>query len=193
MQQASFTQRLGAEFLGTAFLLATVVGSGIMAERLAGGNIALALLCNTLPTDAILFVLITALGPISRAHFNPAVTGAFWLRGDIPASESGAYIAAQIAGGIAGVLAAHLMFDETIFQLSAKLRDGPAQGFAEWVDLRARRHDPPDTSGQCRCLARCRRPLHHRRLLVHGVHLLRQSRRYHCPRLFRHLRGYPPC
>lgn len=133
MQRSGYAQRLGAEFLGTAFLLATVVGSGIMAERLAGGNIALALLCNTLPTGAILFVLITALGPISGAHFNPAVTGAFWLRGDIPASESGAYIAAQIAGGIAGVLAAHLMFDQTIFQLSAKLRDGPAQWFAEWV------------------------------------------------------------
>lgn len=133
MVQSRLIQRLSAEFLGTAFLLATIVGSGIMAERLAGGNVALALLCNTLPTGAILFVLITALGPISGAHFNPAVTGVFYLRGDIPSGESGVYIAAQIIGGIAGVLAAHLMFDETVFQLSVKLRDGPAQWFAEWV------------------------------------------------------------
>ena len=133
MQQVSLTQKLGAEFLGTAFLLATVVGSGIMAERLAGGNVGLALLCNTLPTGAILFVMITALGPISGAHFNPAVTAAFFLRGDVNASESTLYIAIQIAGGIVGVLSAHLMFDETVFQLSAKLREGPSQWFAEWV------------------------------------------------------------
>jgi glycerol uptake facilitator-like aquaporin len=126
-------QRLGAEFLGTAFLLATVVGSGIMAERLAGGNVALALLCNTIPTGAILVVLITMLGPISGAHFNPAVTAAFRLRGDISPGESAAYIGAQIAGGMVGVLAAHLMFDEAVFQFSAKLREGPSQWFAEWV------------------------------------------------------------
>jgi glycerol uptake facilitator-like aquaporin len=133
MSQSAFPQKLGAEFLGTAFLLATVIGSGIMAERLAGGNVAIALLGNTLPTGAILVVLITMLGPISGAHFNPAVTGVFFLRGEIGAGESAAYAAAQIAGGIAGVLAAHLMFDETLFQLSAKLRTGPAQWFAEWV------------------------------------------------------------
>lgn len=130
---SSFQQKLGAEFLGTAFLLATVVGSGIMAESLAGGNVAIALLGNTIPTGAILFVLITMLGPISGAHFNPAVTVAFLLRGDISARDSAAYIAIQIAGGIAGVLAAHLMFDETLFQLSGKVRNGPAQWFAEWV------------------------------------------------------------
>lgn len=133
MQHASLTQRLGAEFVGTAFLLATVVGSGIMADRLAGGNVALALLCNTLPTGAILFVMITALGPISGAHFNPAVTTAFMLRGDISPGDSSAYFVVQLAGAIAGVLAAHLMFDEVVFQLSQKLRDGPAQWFAEWV------------------------------------------------------------
>jgi len=127
------SQRVGAEFLGTAFLLAAVVGSGIMAERLADGNVALALLCNTLPTGAILFVIITMFAPISGAHFNPAVTAAFLVRGDIAPSASAAYIGVQIAGGVVGVLAAHLMFDETVFQLSAKLRDGPSQWFAEWV------------------------------------------------------------
>jgi glycerol uptake facilitator-like aquaporin len=126
-------RRLAAEALGTAFLLATVIGSGIMAERLAGGNEALALLCNTLPTGAILFVLITALGPISGAHFNPAVTGVFLLRRDLRAGEAAAYVAAQVIGGIAGVLAAHLMFGEPLLQLSQKLRDGPALWFAEWV------------------------------------------------------------
>jgi glycerol uptake facilitator-like aquaporin len=133
MQRSPLSRRLGAEFLGTAFLLAAVVGSGIMAERLAGGNVAIALLGNTLPTGAILVVLITMLGPISGAHFNPAVTAVFHLRGDIGLRESALYVAAQITGGIAGVLAAHLMFDETVFQLSLKLREGPSQWFAEWV------------------------------------------------------------
>jgi glycerol uptake facilitator-like aquaporin len=133
MKESDFAQRLGAQFLGTAFLLATVVGSGIMAERLAGGNVAIALLGNTLPTGAMLVVLITMLGPISGAHFNPAVTAVFCLRGDLGLRDSGLYIAAQIAGGIIGVLAAHLMFNEALFQLSTKLRDGPSQWFAEWV------------------------------------------------------------
>lgn len=104
-----------------------------MAERLSDGNIALALLGNTLPTGAILVVLITMLGPISGAHFNLAVTAAFLLRGDIGASVSAASVATQAAGGVVGVLAAHLMFDETVFQLSAKLRTGPAQWFAEAI------------------------------------------------------------
>lgn len=133
MQGPTFSQRLGAEFLGTAFLLATVVGSGIMAERLAGGNVAIALLGNTLPTGAMLVVLITMLGPISGAHFNPAVTAVLHLRGDIGLRDGAGYVAAQIVGGIVGVLAAHLMFEETVFQVSAKLRDGPSQWFAEWM------------------------------------------------------------
>ena len=133
MQDSTLSRRLGAEFLGTAFLLATVVGSGIMAERLAGGHIAIALLGNTLPTGAILVVLITMLGPISGAHFNPAVTAAFFIRGDLRAAEAAFYFAAQIAGAIAGVLIAHLMFDESVFQLSTKLRSGPAQWFSECV------------------------------------------------------------
>ena len=133
MQNSTLSQRLGAEFLGTAFLLATVVGSGIMAERLAGGNVAIALLGNTVPTGAILVVLITMLGPISGAHFNPAVTAAFFVRGDLRASDTVLYFSAQIAGAVAGVLVAHLMFDESLLQVSTKLRAGPGQWFSEWV------------------------------------------------------------
>ena len=126
-------QRLGAEFLGTAFLLATVIGSGIMGERLSGGNVAIALLGNTLPTGAILFVLITMLGPISGAHFNPAVTAVFALRKELSAVEAVNYVVAQVLGAILGVLAAHLMFEETVLQISTRLRAGPAQWFSEWV------------------------------------------------------------
>ena len=133
MPGATQRQRLAAEFLGSAFLLATVIGSGIMAERLSGGNVALALLGNTIPTGAILVVLITMLGPISGAHFNPAVTAVFMLRREIEAKEAGAFVIAQLAGGLVGVWAAHLMFDETLLQLSTKVRTGPSQWFAEWV------------------------------------------------------------
>lgn len=133
MSNATVRQKLGAEFLGTAFLLATVVGSGIMAERLADGNVALALLCNTIPTGAILHVLITMLGPISGAHFNPAVTLTFYLKGNVQSSEALGFLIAQVVGGIIGVWAAHLMFDETLFQFSQKARTGGSQWFAEWV------------------------------------------------------------
>jgi glycerol uptake facilitator-like aquaporin len=133
MEPHAPAQRLGAEALGTAFLLATVIGSGIMGERLAGGNEALALLGNTLPTGAMLFVLITMLGPISGAHLNPAVTAVFLLQRKIELREAGGFVLAQIAGGIIGVWAAHLMFDEAVLQLSAKVRTGPSQWFAEWV------------------------------------------------------------
>ena len=126
-------QRLGAEFLGTAFLLATVIGSGIMGERLAGGNVAIALLGNTIPTGAILIVLITMLGPNSGAHFNPAVTMTFVLRKQMELGEAWRYVAVQIAGAVIGVLAAHLMFDEPLFQVSTKVRSGPSQWFAERV------------------------------------------------------------
>ena len=126
-------RRLAAEYIGTAFLLATVVGSGIMAERLAGGNVAIALLGNTLPTGAILVVLITMLGPISGAHFNPAVTLIFTLRREIGLSLAVAYVAVQIVGGVTGVWAAHLMFEEELLQFSTKSRTGGAQWFAEGV------------------------------------------------------------
>ena len=127
------SRRLCAESLGTAFLLATVIGSGVMGERLAGGNAALALLGNTLPTGAILVVLILIFGPVSGAHFNPAVTLAAALRGGFAWSEVAAYIAAQVAGAIVGVLAAHAMFDLPILQVSTHARAGLAQGFAEVV------------------------------------------------------------
>ena len=127
------TKRLVAEFLGTAFLLATVIGSGVMAAKLSGGNGALALLCNTLPTGAILTVLILTFGPLSGAHFNPAVSVAFALRGDLPWPTAALYIASQIAGGIVGVWAAHLMFELPLWQFSVTVRTGPGQGLAEAV------------------------------------------------------------
>jgi glycerol uptake facilitator-like aquaporin len=129
----SLAQRAAAECLGTAFLLATVVGSGIMAAKLAGGNGAVALLCNTLPTGAILVVLILAFGPVSGAHFNPAVSIALVLRRKLPADIAAVYIAAQILGGILGVLAAHAMFELPLWQLSTTARTGPGQWFAESV------------------------------------------------------------
>ncbi len=113
--------------------MATVVGSGIMGERLAGGNVALALLGNTLPTGAILVVLITILGPISGAHFNPAVSLVFALKHDLGAREAALYAAAQIAGGFAGTITAHLMFALPLIETSTKARTGGPQWFAEWV------------------------------------------------------------
>lgn len=126
-------RRYVSECLGTAFLLATVVGSGIMAERLAGGNVALALLGNTLPTGAILYVLITMLSPISGAHFNPAVSAVFWLKKELTTMALVGYIVAQVVGGLAGVAAAHLMFDLDVVQISTNVRSGPAQVFSEFV------------------------------------------------------------
>jgi len=126
-------RKLFAEWLGTLFLLATVVGSGIMAERLAGGNVAIALLGNTLPTGAILYVLITVFGPISGAHFNPAVTLVFWLRRGISLPESAAFIAAQIVGGLCGVLIAHIMFENPLIDPSETTRTGLSQWVSEFV------------------------------------------------------------
>jgi glycerol uptake facilitator-like aquaporin len=126
-------QKLAAEALGTGLLLATVIGSGIMGERLAGGNVALALLANTLATGAILVVLITAIGPISGAHFNPAVTGVFALRKDLSPLEAAGYAAAQIGGALGGVILAHAMFDESLLQVSIKMRSGPGQWLSEAV------------------------------------------------------------
>jgi glycerol uptake facilitator-like aquaporin len=129
----SLAQRAAAEGLGTAFLLAAVVGSGIMAAKLAGGNGALALLCNTLPTGAILTVLILTFGPISGAHFNPAVSIAFALRGELRKSTTAVYIAAQVLGAIAGVWIAHLMFELPLWQFSMTVRTGPGQWLAESI------------------------------------------------------------
>jgi len=129
----SLAQRVFAECLGTAFLLAAVVGSGIMAAKLAGGNNALALLCNTIPTGAILAVLILIFGPLSGAHFNPAVSLALAFRRVLPWHEAVVYIAAQFAGGLIGVWAAHLMFELPVWQFSLTARTGPGQWLAEAV------------------------------------------------------------
>lgn len=126
-------QRLCAESLGSALLVATVVGSGIMAERLAGGNQAIALLGNTIPTGAILVVLITILGPVSGAHFNPAVTLAFAVRGTFRAGDAFPYIVAQCAGAVAGTAVAHLMFGLAPLLIGVTGRTGASQWFAEVV------------------------------------------------------------
>ena len=126
-------RRLAAEAIGTALLLAVVVGSGITGERLSDGNAAIALLANALATGAGLVVLISVLGPVSGAHFNPAVTALFALRGDMAWRDAAAYAAVQVIGAILGVWCAHLMFDEPLIQMSTNLRAGPAQWFSEGV------------------------------------------------------------
>ena len=129
----SLDRRLAAEALGSGLLVATVVGSGIMAERLAGGNIALALLGNTLPTGAILVVLILALGPISGGHFNPAVSLVMALRKEVSPRDCVLYVMAQIAGACLGTIVAHGMFELPLVELGIKTRTGAAQWFAEFV------------------------------------------------------------
>ena len=133
MTPVPLSRRLLAEGLGTAFLLATVVGSGIMAERLSGGIEALALLCNTLPTGSILVVLILVFGPVSGANFNPAVSLALALSRELSPLYAGLYIASQVLGALLGVLAAHLMFELPLWQLSTTARNGVGQWFAEAV------------------------------------------------------------
>jgi glycerol uptake facilitator-like aquaporin len=132
MSEFDLPRRLVAEMLGTALLVATVVGSGIMAEALTK-DVALQLLGNTLPTGAILVVLITVLGPLSGAHFNPAVSLVMALRGDLPAGDAARYVAVQILGGIAGTVIAHAMFAMPLFDFSLKVRTGGAQWLAEAV------------------------------------------------------------
>jgi glycerol uptake facilitator-like aquaporin len=132
MPEFNLPRRLVAELLGTAMLVATVVGSGIMAETLTK-DVALQLLCNTLPTGAILVVLITILGPVSGAHFNPAVSLVMALKGDLPGSDAARFVAVQILGGIAGTAIAHAMFGMPLFDFSMKVRTGSAQWLAEAV------------------------------------------------------------
>ncbi|HVZ99548.1 MAG TPA: MIP/aquaporin family protein [Caulobacterales bacterium] len=127
----SLSRRLASEFFGSLLLTAVVIGSGVMGDRLAGGNVAVALLANTLATAAILYVLITALGPISGAHFNPAVTLVMALRGDTKTADAVCYIPMQVAGCIAGAMLAHLLFELPLVQVSAHERAGPAQALSE--------------------------------------------------------------
>jgi len=131
--KTSLPRRIVAEFIGTAFLVAAVVGSGIMGERLAGGNTGLALLADTIATGAALAALILTFGPISGAHFNPVVTLADTWKGRLPWREAPAYIFVQVFGGVSGTLAAHVMFRLPVISLSHHARTGPAQIFAEFV------------------------------------------------------------
>lgn len=126
-------QKLAAEALGTLFLVTTVVGSGIMAESLSGGNMGVALLANAIATGAILFVLITILGPVSGAHFNPAVTLAFWLRREISAPHAGAFVTTQMIAGVLGTVLAHAMFDLPLIQEAQTIRTGAGQWLSEVV------------------------------------------------------------
>ena len=127
------TRRLFAEALGSMLLFACVIGSGVMAERLSGGNVAVALLGNTLATAAMLVVLVSVLGPVSGAHMNPAVTLVAALRRDLGAADGLAYVAAQLVGGLLGVLLAHAMFDMPLWEVGVKVRSGPGQWLSEGV------------------------------------------------------------
>jgi glycerol uptake facilitator-like aquaporin len=129
----NLSSKLFAELLGTALLMAVVIGSGVMAERLSGGNFAIALLANTLATVGGLYILIEVFGPVSGAHFNPAVSAVMAWRGELPASALLPYIAAQLVGGMLGAWLAHAMFDMSILQFSTKLRSGTGQWIAEGV------------------------------------------------------------
>ncbi len=128
------TRRLCAEALGTALLLISVIGSGIMGVNLAGGNVAITLLANAIATGCMLYVIITVLGPVSGAHFNPAVSLAFFLRGELPLRDLGGYTAAQVAGGLLGVWATHLMFGLPVIEISQTMhRTGGAQWWSEGI------------------------------------------------------------
>lgn len=133
MTDVNRSSRIAAEFTGTCFLLMAVVGSGIMAAKLSGGNVAVALLANSIATGAVLFVLISALGPLSGAHFNPVVSLVECLRGKLESTDLVLYLFAQLAGAIAGVLVAHAMFELPLVQTSATLRAGSGQWIAEAV------------------------------------------------------------
>ena len=185
---SSLPQKLAAETLGTAFLLATVVGSGIMAAKLAGGNTAIALLGNTLPTGAILVVLISTLGPVSGAHFNPLVSLAALVNRTMKPGEAFAYIAGQAIGALLGVVIAHAMFDLPLLQASTTMRNRqrPMACRGRGQLRPARRHFPQCTECSAAGGPQCR-PLHHRRLLVHRLHQLCQSRRHPGPLVLRYI------
>jgi glycerol uptake facilitator-like aquaporin len=180
MEGFDLARRLTAEALGTALLVAAVIGSGIMADRLSGGNDALALLCNTVATGAILVVIITIFAPVSGAHFNPAVSLVMMIRGELDRRDGLLYILVQIVGGCLGALFAHLMFGLDPIQIATTARTGLPQWFAEFVaTLRAPDHHTWVHPLQARRGRICRRPLHHLGLLVHGVDVLCQSRGDH--------------
>ncbi len=182
------SQRLAAEWLGTAFCLQRSSASGIMAERLAHGDGALALLCNSLATGTMLAVLILVFGPISGAHFNPLVSLALFMRGELTVATAASYVVAQLAGAFAGVLAAHAMFALPLMQVSMHARSGP-RPMSERSDCHLRSFDDDlrmRGAKPGRDALRDRR-LYRRGLLVHRLDILRQSRSYARPRLFRHV------
>lgn len=193
MLNRELTQKIAAEAIGSALLLATVVGSGIMAERLAGGNQALALLCNTIPTGAILVVLITIFAPVSGAHFNPAVSLVFALRNDMRWSELLPYWSVQIAGGIFGALLAHTMFELPLFQISLTPRTGLGQWIAETVAAFGL------ILTILGCLARNAGAvpmavgLYITRTMVHGINVFCQSSRYNRALSFKYICRHRAC
>ncbi len=188
MTSPQLRRSLAAEFIGTALLLATVVGSGIMAERLAGGSGAVALLGNTLPTGVILFVLITVFGETSGAHFNPAVTAAFPMRREISARAALTYVGVQVLGALTGMISAHAMFDESLFQNFGENADRAiAMVFGRGGNLRpAPHHFRYLTQSAGYDSADCR-SLYKRCLLVHCFDELRQPGGHHRPRVHQHI------
>ena len=187
VQSQSLARRLTAEGLGTGLLLAAILGSGIMGERLSGGNAALALFGNSTATGAILIVLIGAMGPVSGAHFNPLVTLAFLLRREIERHTALAYIVVQIAGAVLGTWAVHLMFGVAPFEVATKARSESALWFAEAVATFSHSHDVRGATLARRNGANDGWPLYRCGLLVHRIHELCQSGRDYCARAHRHI------
>ena len=186
-EPAPLSRRLMAEALGSAILVATVVGSGIMAEQLAGGNQAIALLGNTIPTGAILVVLITILGPVSGAHFNPAVTLVFATRGETPWSEVVPYIVVQCVGAILGTVLAHLMFDVLHCNRDQGTQWAITVASGGGRDIHACAHHPWRSALRTLGNSMACRVSDHCRLLVHGVHIVCQSGCDNCSRVYDNL------
>jgi glycerol uptake facilitator-like aquaporin len=189
--KAALPQRLAAEALGTALLVATVVGSGVMGETLTKDT-ALVLLANTLPTGAILVVLITILGPISGANFNPAVSLVFALKRDLAVGEAALYAATQIVAGILGTIIAHLTFALPMIETSLKMRTGAAMVRRVGRDLRLDRYHSRWNPLRSLVRAVVGRSLYHRCLLVHRLHLVCESRRGDSAFSDQHLFRHPP-
>jgi glycerol uptake facilitator-like aquaporin len=186
----SLAQRCVAECLGAAFLLAAVVGSGIMAAKLAGGNGALALLCNTLATGAVLTVLILMLGPVSGAHFNPAVSVAFALRRELSGIEAAGYVGVQLIGALLGVWVAHLMFELPVLQVSGTVRTGSGQWLAEAVATFGLLLTILGCSTYPAGCTLCSGTLHHIGLLVHGGDIVCESGSDTCAGAVRYFRRH---
>ena len=185
------SRKLLAEAVGTAFLLAAITGSGIMGDTLSNGQAGAALLPHSLAIGAILFVMITLLGPVSGAHFNPAVTMVFALNGEMEQREAAPYVATQFLAGILGVLAAHLMFDLDIAQVSAKTRSGIGQWSAEVIaDGGAHLRHPGRTAHEPRPHPRDGWAIHHGGPLVHGLDQLRQPGGHGRAGLHQHVLGH---